>query len=104
MPALIEQVLWLSMANASIAFTVTEARLFRGFREWLKDRNAFLGELCSCGYCLGHWVALGLVAIYRPRLFDAWWLLDYVITAVVIAWLAGFQWAALCVLMEKAGK
>ncbi len=57
-----------------------------------------------CGSCLGHWVALGLVAIYRPRLFESGWLLDYVLTALVIAWLAAFQWAALCWLMDHAGK
>ena len=104
MPVLIEQMLWLSMANASIAFTVTEARLFRHFREWIKDRNSFLGELCSCGYCLGHWSAFLLVAIYQPRLLERWWLLDYFLTALVIAWLSGFQWALLCWLMQKSGK
>jgi hypothetical protein len=31
---------------------------------------------------------VGLVAIYRPRLFNAWWLLNYLLTALVIAWLA----------------
>ncbi len=60
--------------------------------------------MARCGYCLGHWAAFGLVAVYRPRLFEAWWLLDYVLTALVIAWLAAFQWAALCWLMEKAKK
>jgi len=43
-------------------------------------------------------------AIYRPRLFVFWWLLDYFLTALLIAWLSGFQWAAMCWLMEKAGK
>jgi hypothetical protein len=31
-------------------------------------------------------------------------LLDYGLTALVIAWLAAFQWAALCWLMERAAK
>jgi hypothetical protein len=31
-------------------------------------------------------------------------LLDYLLTTLVIAWLAAFQWAALCWLMEKAKK
>ncbi len=53
---------------------------------------------------MGHWVAFGLVAVYRPRLFEGWWLLAYFLTALVIAWLAAFQWAALCWLMDKAGK
>jgi hypothetical protein len=49
-------------------------------------------------------VAFGVVAIYRPRLFAGWWLLDYFPTAWVIAWLAGFQLTLLCWLMEKTGK
>ncbi len=43
------------------------------------------------------------MAIYRPRLFDAWWLLDYFMTTLVVAWLAAFQWATLHRLMAKAG-
>jgi hypothetical protein len=99
-----DEVALLSVATAAISFSVAETKLFSTAREWVKTRSRCWGELISCGYCLGHWVALGLVAIYRPRLFDAWWLLDYFLTALVIAWLAGFQWAALCWLMEKAGK
>jgi hypothetical protein len=44
------------------------------------------------------------VAIYRPRLCVFWWLLDYFLTALLIAWLSGFQRAAMCWLMEKAGR
>lgn len=42
-----------------------------------------LGRLACCGYCLGHWVAFGLVAIYRPRLLEVRWLLDYSLAALV---------------------
>jgi hypothetical protein len=101
---MMEQVVLLSFVVASLAFTVTEAKLIAPTRERLKRKNPLLGELISCGYCLGHWVAFGLVAIYRPRLFHAWWLLDYFFTALVIAWLAGAQWALMCWLMEKAKK
>jgi hypothetical protein len=98
------QVLWLSLVTASVAFTLCETALFAGLREWVKGRSVWLGKLACCGYCLGHWVAFALVAIYRPRLFGEWWLLDYLLTGLVIAWLAAFQWAALCCLMEKAEK
>jgi hypothetical protein len=90
--------------TASVTFTLSEATVFAGARERVKDRSAWLGKMACCGYCLGHWFAFGLVAIYRPKLFQGWWLLDYFLTALVIAWLAAFQWAALCWLMEKAGK
>lgn len=99
-----KQVVLLSLATASISFTLTETKLFLPFREWVKEKNSFLGKLLSCGYCFGHWVALTLVGIYKTKLFDSWWPLDYLLAALVIAWLAAFQWAALCWLMEKTGK
>jgi hypothetical protein len=98
------EVVLLSLVTASVAFTLCETTLFAKLREWVKTRSAWVGKLACCGYCLGHWVAFGLVAIYRPRLFQALWPLDYFLTALVIAWLAAFQWAAVCWLMEKAGK
>lgn len=86
-----KQVALLSMVAASIAFTISEATIFAGMRERTKSWNPWLGKIAFCGYCLGHWAAFGLVAVYRPRLFEGWWLLDYFLTALVIAWLAGFQ-------------
>lgn len=99
-----EKVLYLSFVTASVSFTVAEAKLFLPIREWAKRRNAYLGELLSCGYCFGHWVAFVLVAIYRANIFELWWLIDYFLTALVIAWVAAFQWIVLCWLMEKVGK
>lgn len=99
-----EKVVYLSFVTATISFAVTETKLFSQAREWVKKRNVFLGELISCSYCFGHWVAFALVAIYRPKLFEAWWLLDYFCTAIAIAWLAAFQWVLMCWLMEKAKK
>lgn len=99
-----EDVLWLSLATASISFTITESKLFLPARNWIKARSFFLGELFSCGYCFGHYVAFILVAIYRPKLFEVWWILDYLLTALVIAWLAAIQWIVMCWVMEKTGK
>lgn len=101
---MIEKIIYLSFITASISFTITETKPFLPLREWVKRKNIFLGELISCGYCLGHWVAFVWVAIYRPRLFESWWLLDYFLTAIVIAWLAAFQWVLMCWLMEKTEK
>lgn len=95
------QVVWLSLVTASVAFTLCETTVFAGLRDWLKGRSVLLGKLAGCGYCLGHWVAFGLVAIYRPRHFGGWRFLDYLLTAVVIAWLAAFQWTALCCLLGR---
>ena len=66
----VAQVLWLSLVTASVAFTFCETKLFAGHREWVKAQSAWVGKLACCGYCLGHWVSLGLVAIYRPTVFE----------------------------------
>jgi hypothetical protein len=83
---------------------VTETKLFKPFREWIGGVGSFIGELFSCGYCLGHWTAFGLVAIYQPRLFELWWPLDFLVTALALAWLSAFQWVLLCWLTQKSGK
>jgi len=99
-----EEVILLSLVNASISFTIAESKIFQPFREWSKKRNTFIGSILSCGYCLGFWVAFVLVILYRPKLFQLWWLLDYFLTALVIAWLSAFQWGMMCWLMDKTGK
>lgn len=99
-----ENVIILSFVTASVSFTIAETKLFLPARNWVKTKNSFLGELISCGYCFGHWVAFALTAMYKPRLLESWWLLDYILTAFVIAWLAAVQWALMCLLMAKAGK
>lgn len=99
-----EKLIYLSFITASISFTVTETKLFVQVREWVKAKNTLLGELLSCGYCFGHWVALSLVLIYRVRLFKLWWLVDYSLTAIIIAWLSAFQWVLMCWLMERIKK
>jgi hypothetical protein len=99
-----ETVLYLSFVTASISFTVAETKLFRPLREFAAKRNAFLGNLLSCGYCFGHWVSFALVAIYRPKFFHFWPALDFFLTALVIAWIGGIQWAAMSLIVSKAGK
>jgi hypothetical protein len=96
------RIVLLSLVTASMSFTVTETKVFASLREWTKVRSRFVGELISCGYCFGHWIAFALVAVFQPRLFQSWWLLDYFLTALVIAWLAAFQWIMMCWLMKKA--
>jgi hypothetical protein len=100
----VQQMLWLSTANASVAFTVTEMKIFLPLRQMFKARSYWLGELFSCGYCLGHSSALALTAIYQVRIFHAWWPLDFFLTALVIAWLSAFQWITLCWLMKMNEK
>jgi hypothetical protein len=70
----------------------------------VQSTEYWLGELFSCGYCLGHSSALALTAIYQVRIFHAWWPLDFFLTALVIAWLSAFQWITLCWLMKMNEK
>lgn len=100
----IGRALLLSLVTACIAFTVSETALFAPWRERLRARRPWLGKLVSCGYCLGCWIAFGVTAIYRPRLFVAWEPLDLLLTAFAIAWLAAFQWALLSWLLAQTGK
>jgi hypothetical protein len=65
-----EKVIYLSLVTASISFTLAEAEIFLPLRDWIKGRISFFGELLGCGYCLGHWVAFALVAIYQPKIFE----------------------------------
>jgi hypothetical protein len=46
----LENILLLSMVNASIVFTISETKIFRPFREWVKQKSEFPGEMLSCGY------------------------------------------------------
>lgn len=65
----VNKVILFSFATASISFTVTETKLFSPVRAWIKGRSTVLGKLFSCGYCLGRWVALALVAANELKLF-----------------------------------
>ena len=95
----------LSMAAALNTTTVSESQLFRGTRLWAKDRSAFTGAAIGCGYCLSHWIAFFFVLLYRPRLVNSnFMLVDYLVTAFVIAWLAIGQWAALMAILKHTGK
>ena len=98
------QVVLLSIVTASVAFTVTEAAAFLWLRLWVASWSSVLGKLFACSYCFGHWVAFGLTWYYRPLLFGDGSLLDYFLTALVVAWLAGWQAIALSWLMQRAGK
>jgi hypothetical protein len=99
-----EQIALLSLVTATLSFSLCETKLFAPWREWANKHAAILGEILACGYCCGHWIAFCLEAVYRPRLFVAWWPLDYFLSAIVIAGLAGFQWALLCLVTAMAEK
>jgi hypothetical protein len=74
------QVAVLALATAAISVTVSKARVFASARAWIAARNTWLGELVSCSYCTSHWVAIALVAIYRPVLVSQWIFVDLLVS------------------------
>ena len=82
-------VLILSLPVAVISLTITRASVFQPLREWVLERNAWLGKLVTCPYCTSHWVSFALVAYYRPRIVQsAWWPLDLILSAFALVALA----------------
>jgi hypothetical protein len=84
-----EQILLLSTATASIAFTMTKTPVFNWARS-LVDGSEQLAHLWSCPYCMSHWVAALLLAIYRPMIFSGGYV-DLFPELFIIVTLATFQ-------------
>lgn len=78
----------LALATAAISVTVSKARIFAFVRGWIASRSRRLGELVSCSYCTSHWVAIGLVAVYRPVLISQWIILDLIISVFSVVAIA----------------
>ena len=100
---MLTELVLLSSVTACISFTVTDSAVFRPFRDWVKSKSKFLGELFQCGFCFGFWVALPMDLFMQP-VFSTCIALDYFMVTFVIAWLSGFQWVIMCCLMKHAGK
>lgn len=75
----------IGLATATVAVTVAQSRLFASLRQRITNRWEWGGELISCPYCLGHWVAVVFVlAAAWTSYFD-----------LLLAWLAVTAIAAL---------
>ena len=58
---MLNDLLIMALATATISVTIGQSKLFAPFRAWAKSKWQFVGELLSCPYCLGHWVAVIMV-------------------------------------------
>lgn len=74
----------LALATSTISVTVAEADIFKPFRKWLLKQNKWLGELFSCFYCFSHYVALGFVFVYQPRILSNIFIIDMIVSWFVI--------------------
>lgn len=87
-PADLAITLVLALATAAISVSFTQGSVFEGLRQWIATKNALMGELSRCFFCLSHWVAFSGVAIYQPRPLQAWVPADFVVSAFVVVALA----------------
>jgi hypothetical protein len=52
-------------------------------------QSLWLGKLFTCPYCMSHWVALGAMLVYRPRMIVSNSLIaDYLVTGFALAGLS----------------
>ena len=92
MPGCLTKAILLSMVVASISFFISHCQLLEKFREWLGNlTETFLWQLITCSYCLGHWIAAIVLIIFPMKLLGIWGPADYVLTWLVVSWLAGLQ-------------
>ena len=101
---IVEQIfslLILSLAVASVAWTVAQEQIFAEFHDLCVERSKNAGSLAArkfyylftCEYCFSHWVTLFFLLVSGFRLLiDDW--RGYLLSFFVIPWLAN-QWMSL---------
>ncbi|CAN5581033.1 hypothetical protein BH18ACI3_BH18ACI3_17840 [soil metagenome] len=91
----------LSLVVASVAWTVTQEKIFDEWRDAAKERSEDASNILArkffyvwtCEYCFSHWVAiLVLVVTGFKVLFDDW--RGYALAFFLLPWLAN-QWMSL---------
>lgn len=99
-----DQVYWLimlSLAVASVSWTVTQEEIFREPREAAAKRSRTASSMLvrkffyvfTCEYCFSHWVTLFFLIISGFQLvFEDW--RGYLIAFFVLPWIAN-QWMSL---------
>jgi hypothetical protein len=91
----------ISLAVASVAWTVTQEEIFREPREYCEEcskrsKNFFARKffyVFTCEYCFSHWVTLFFLVVTGFKLvFEDW--RGYLIAFFVLPWLAN-QWMSI---------
>ena len=100
-----ESILVLSALTAALSFLITESRIAEPLRNRTLRCAPWLAGVARCGYCAGHWIAFGLVGASRPTLAIVKIApVDFLFAILLVAWLAGFQWAAFCWFLKMIRK
>lgn len=85
---LLVDLLILGLATSTVSVTLGQSKLFRPVRQFVNMRmGRFFGDLIECPYCLGHWVAVPVVAA-RPLLWGPDILPYSSVGKFVLLWLA----------------
>ena len=85
----------LSAACAALSFLAAESRVAAPARDACARARPWLGHLVSCGYCVGHWFAAGLVSWSGWRATAFGEPLDWILAWLAVAWASAWQWTAL---------
>jgi hypothetical protein len=56
----------LALAGSAISMTLTKAVITKKFRDYIKSKSDFWGELFSCPYCMSHWVNAVVLVLSQP--------------------------------------
>lgn len=81
----------IALASASISMTITQTELFAGLRAWTAKKNALLGHLFHCFYCMSHWVVFFGMVVYHPDLLHSGLaIVDWLMTAFITLTLTTF--------------
>src|SRR5436190_22222334 len=96
--AIVMQLYWLlilSLAVASVSWTVTQEEIFREWRETCEEKSKSCRNIAqrkffyvfTCEYCFSHWVALVVIAVTGSRLLiDDW--RGLLLAFLVLPWVA----------------
>jgi hypothetical protein len=83
------KLLLLSIPCGSISMAVSKSKIFQPFRRWVKSKSEFLWGGLSCPYCMSHWIAILLTAIYFPRpVYSRFVGIDFIISVMTMVSLA----------------
>lgn len=61
----------IGLAMGCVSLTLTKAQVFKGMRDWIASKSAFLGKLFQCPFCMSFWVNFAPVLYYKPRVIQS---------------------------------
>jgi hypothetical protein len=84
----------LAFANAAISYTISKTYIFDGIR-WRLRHWDFPYFLITCPYCVSHWVAFAMVAIWQPTFtYSNYLILDLAISAFAMVMMSALIWGS----------